>query len=128
MHYGAAVHLHHVEETLLFNGMKFAVLPETSVVDQQIDLDSFFFGEGENLFRSVRVGEVRREHFGGDLVGCSQPARQLLEAILPACGKNEFRSAGRQFFRERDANPCAGSSDESPFPKPISRQGWLLSM
>jgi len=62
-----AVHLDHVEQTLFFNRGKFAVLAETGVVDQQIDLQALFFCESKNVFRSVRIGQVRGKYFRGDL-------------------------------------------------------------
>jgi len=33
MYYGATIHLHHVEQALFFDGMKFAVLTETGIID-----------------------------------------------------------------------------------------------
>src|SRR5260370_2198450 len=99
--------------------MKLAVLAETGVVDQQIDLDPFFFGKIKNPFWGIRVGQIRGNDFRADFVAGRQPARKCLEAILSACGENEFRSADRQFFRERHADPGAGSGYEGPFPAPV---------
>jgi len=62
MDYRVAIHLQHVEHSLLFNGMGFAVLAKASIVDQQLDLNSFFLGEGENIFRGIRIRQICREH------------------------------------------------------------------
>src|SRR5713101_9032925 len=59
MDHGVAIYLHHVEQALRFDGMQFAVLAETGVVDQQIDFDPFFSREGKNLFRGVRIRQIR---------------------------------------------------------------------
>jgi hypothetical protein len=65
-----AVHLDHIQQALRFHRMKFSVLAEARVVDQQIDLDALFRRESKNLLRGVRIGEVRGEYFGSDFVGC----------------------------------------------------------
>src|SRR2546427_166932 len=59
MHHRVAVHLHHVEQALFLNRGKLAVLTEAGIVDQQIDLNSFFFGECKNPFR----GEEQHLYF-----------------------------------------------------------------
>src|SRR5712691_1360060 len=82
MHHGAAVYLHHVEKALLPNRWKLAVLTETGVVDQQIDLDPFFFGEGKNSFRSVRIRKVRGEYLSADLVSRAKCAPRF-PALAP---------------------------------------------
>jgi len=35
--------------------MEFAVLAIAGIVDQQLDLNSFFLGEGENIFRGITL-------------------------------------------------------------------------
>src|SRR5260370_40344014 len=99
--------------------MNLAVLAEAGVVDQQIDLDPFFFGKSKNPFWGIRVGQIRGNDFRADFVACRQPARKCLEAILSACGGNEFCAADLQFFRERHADSGASSGYESPFPAPV---------
>ena len=98
VHDRVTIHLDHIEQALRFNGMQFAVLAETGVINEQIDLDTFFFRESENFFRSIRIGQVRGEDLGGDFVSCGQPARQFVEAILPPRCEYELCSAGCQFF------------------------------
>ena len=93
MHHRVAVYLHHVEQALFLNRGKLAVLTEAGIVDQQIDLNSFFFGECKNPFRGVRIGEVRGDNLSADLVGRGKCARQFLEPVLPPRGQDQLRSA-----------------------------------
>ena len=59
MNDGGAIHLNHVEEPPLLDAEKFAVLAETSVVDEQIDFDAFVAREGEDPLRRCGISQVR---------------------------------------------------------------------
>src|SRR5207253_8688434 len=121
MDYCVAIHLHHVEQSLLVNRMEFAVLAKASIVDQQLDLNSFLLGEGENIFRGIRIRQICREHFGVDFMSSGQLASQFLEAIFPAGCQDEVCCTRCQFFSEGHTNPGTGAGDERPFSGPVCR-------
>src|SRR2546429_4431548 len=46
------------KKKMLINRLEFAVLAIAGIVDQQLDLNSFFLVEGENIFRGILIRQI----------------------------------------------------------------------
>jgi len=112
MHDRAAIHLHHVEQSLLFDGMKLAVLTETGIVDQQ-SIPIPFCLVRQKSFSSA----LARQSSGNTsvlILYLRQPARQFLEAISRrASARALFRRM--PFFARATPIPAAGPGNQRPF-------------
>src|SRR6266480_3722452 len=121
MDYGSAIHLHHVEQALILNRGEFAVLTETGVVDQQIDLESFLFREVKDLFGSVRIRQVGCESLGHHPMLSGEFLREFVQSVFPASSEHEMRATGGQLACQGHADSGASTGHQGPRPAPLSR-------
>src|SRR5580704_10110880 len=120
MHHSCAIYFHHVQQTLRFHLMHFAVLPESRVVDQQVYAQALFFCERENFQRRLAFGQVRRHHVRLDAVLLPQAVRNFLQPVKTPRGQHQVCASRRKLFCQGHTNPCARTGNQCPLALPLA--------
>ncbi len=93
-------------------------MPESRIVDQQIDVDPLARSKRKNLPRRRGPLQIRRHNLHLNLIRSRQFRRKLLQPLAPPRRQNQIRPASSQQSRQRRPNPRASPGNNRPFPPP----------